>query len=267
MGGQRPHVVVLTDREGADVIAYPATGAEPAKEVSAQTAEWPVHKTGTGGWAAKRFEASVEESWERSAERVATLVDDVAQRVDPAVVVGSGDERAITLLRERLPAALQDAFVTVPGGGRHADGAGDEVSRRVAEAVAARAAQDEVEMLDRFAQARGRGEGAADGVAPVVRALQQAQVDTLLVAPKWHRSDRTAGYGPEVTQLAIDDSELDAMAVESPTRAPLVDVVLRATLGTDAQVVAISEDAESAPRDGMGALLRFESRPSRPTSG
>jgi hypothetical protein len=268
MGGHRPHVVVLTDREGADVIAYPATGGQPVKEVSAQTAEWPVHKTGTGGWAAKRFEASVEESWERSAERVATLVDDVARRVDPAVVIGSGDERAITLLRDHLPTHLQETFVTLPGGGRHADGSDEELIRRVAEAVAASAAQEDVEVLERFEQARGRGEGAADGVRPVVSALQKAQVDTLLVAPaSWRDSDRTLGYGPEPTELAVDDSDLEAMSVDNPEHAPLIDVVLRAAFGTDAGVVAIGESTDAAPRDGLGALLRFDATPERPASG
>lgn len=264
MGGHRPHVVVLTDREGADVIAYPASGTAPVEEVSAQTAEWPVHKTGTGGWAARRFEATVEESWERSAERVATLVDDVARRIDPAVVVGSGDERAITLLREQLPTSLRDAFVAVPGGGRHADGGNEEVGRRVAEAVAARAAQDELDVLERFAAARGRGEGSADGVGAVVRALQQAQVDTLVVTADLHDSDRTLEYGPEPTQVATDVGDLAAMAVDSPQRGRMVDVALRATLATDGGVAVISNGAAEAPRDGIGALLRFDSTPDRP---
>jgi peptide subunit release factor 1 (eRF1) len=258
LGGQRPHLVVLADREGADVIAYPMTGSPPAREVSAQTAEWPTHKAGIGGWAAKRFDATVEESWERSAERVATLVDDVARQLEPAVVVGSGDERAISLLQAHLPAPLHERFVAVAGGGRHADGGGDEVSRRVAETVAAVAAHDEAEVLERFAEASGRGDGARDGVGDVVRALQQAQVDTLLIGRGWHWSDRTLGYGPVATQLATDPAELDAMGVQRHETAPLADVVLRAALGTEADVVVISDGADPAPRDGIGALLRFD---------
>lgn len=264
LGSRRPHVVVLTDREGAEVIAYPATGGQPEYGVSAQTAEWPVHKTGIGGWAAMRFDASVEESWERSAGRVATLIDDVARRTDPAVVVGSGDERAISLLQEHLPTALRDRFVSIPGGGRHADGSDEEVRRRVAAAVAVEAARDEVDVLERFAQARGRDDGAADGIGSVVRALQQAQVDTLLLTPSWHASERTLGFGPEVTQLALDAGDLAAMAVDQPASAPLVDVVLRAALGTDANVAVVSADVAAAPRDGLGALLRFEAVPVRP---
>ncbi|HEX3707851.1 MAG TPA: Vms1/Ankzf1 family peptidyl-tRNA hydrolase [Mycobacteriales bacterium] len=267
LGAHRPHVVVLTDHEGADVIAYPSTGGMPVAEVSEQTGEWPVHKTGTGGWAAKRFEATVEEGWERSAQRVAALVDDVARRIDPAVVVGSGDEHAIGLLRERLPVALQDSFVAVPGGGRHADGGNAELGRRVAEAVAASAAQDEVETLERFAEARGRNEGAADGIRSSVRALQMAQVDALIVARGMHASERELSYGPAATQLALDDGELSAMAVERPSRTFLVDVAVRAALGTDADVLVVSDDTASAPRDGIGALLRFDVAATRSSAG
>ncbi|HVT22479.1 MAG TPA: Vms1/Ankzf1 family peptidyl-tRNA hydrolase [Mycobacteriales bacterium] len=264
LGSRRPHVVVLTDREGADVIAYPATGGEPVYEVSAQTAEWPVHKTGIGGWAAKRFDATVEESWERSAERVATLIDDVARKADPALVVGSGDERAITLLQDHLPAGTKQRFVVVPGGGRHRDGGGDEVARQVSAAVAAKAAAEEVDVLGRFGAARGRGEGAVEGVAQVVRALQQAQVATLLVSPGWHGWDRRLAFGPDPAQVAVEPSDLEGLGVDSPASGPLVDVAIRAALGTDADVIVVSADADNAPKDGLGALLRFDSRPVRP---
>lgn len=45
------------------------------------------------------------------------------------------------------------------------------------------------------------------------------------------------------------------------------DVVLRAALGADAHVVVVAGEAPAAPKDGLGALLRFESRPQRPPSG
>jgi hypothetical protein len=267
LGSRRPHVVVLTDREGADVIAYPATGGEPTHEASVETAEWPIHKTGIGGWAAKRFDATVEESWERSAQRVATLVDRVTRNAEPALVVGAGDERAISLLREHLPSSVRDALVVVPGGGRHADGGEVEVRRRVAEAVAAKAAADEVDVLGRFAEARGRARGAAEGLGEVVPALQRAQVDTLLVSAGWHSVDRAIGFGPEPTELALDDNDLVAMGVERPDRAPVIDVILRAATGTDAKIEVVSKDAPEAPRDGLGALLRFDVGPTRPSAG
>jgi hypothetical protein len=258
LGAQRSHIVVLTDRDGADVIAYPANGGEPKEEVSAQTAEWPVHKTGAGGWAAKRFEATVEESWERGAERVATLVDDVARRADPAVVVASGDERAIGLLRDHLPAVWRERFVAVPGGGRHADGNGGEIIRRVAEIVAATAAYEETESTERFSQARGREAAATDGMRPTVRALQQAQVEILLLAPELEISGRDLYFGPEPTHLGLDAGELEAMGVAEPGRAPLVDVVLRAALASRSDVIVVSGGDDSAPRDGLGAVLRFD---------
>src|SRR3954463_10682570 len=74
---QVPHVVVLADRKGADVLAYTA-GPDPADSASVTNNRFPDRKTPSGGWAAKRFANDVEESWEASARDVATLVDRVA---------------------------------------------------------------------------------------------------------------------------------------------------------------------------------------------
>lgn len=255
---RRPHLVVLADRAGAEISAYPATGEEPVETISAETAQWPIHKTGTGGWAALRFEHSVEESWDRSAKDVAALVERIADATAPALIIGSGDQRALTLLTEHLPSALAERFVAVPGGGRHADGSAEETARRVAEAVAERVARDELDVLERFAEARGRGEGAAEGLQAVVAALQRSQVDTLVLTRGFDDSDRRLGYGDGPTQVAVDDADLDAMGVDRQRHGPVVDVTLRAAVGSGAQVVVVSDDVEQAPAEGIGALLRFE---------
>jgi hypothetical protein len=253
-----PHVVVLADRDGADVLGY-AAGPQPTTSATTDDpARWPSHKTGLGGWAAKRYDASVEESWDRSAKDVAALVAKVARDVSARLVVGCGDERAISLLREHLPTRLATDFVVVPGGGRHADGGDDHVRHRVLEAVAQRVASDEQTMLDRFGDARGQGKGAREGVQDVVEALQRGEVDTLLLTDRVERSDRSISFGPAPMQLAVDGAQLDAMGATHAEQAPLVDVVLRAAIGSGAEVAVVSDAGDAAPRDGTGALLRFE---------
>jgi hypothetical protein len=259
---RRSHVVVLADRVGADIVAYPATGG-PVAEISADTAEWPVHKTGTGGWAARRYETSVEESWERSAKRVAELVERAAHEVNPQVLIGSGDQRAISLLTEQLPDRLRAHLVVVPGGGRHDDGGATEIDRRVAEAVAEQVARDESDVLGKFAEARGRREGAADGVARVVEALQRGQVETLILTQDLDDDQRELPYGPQPTEVATDPAQLSAMGVETAMTAPMVDVLLKAALGSAADVLVVSETDDRAPEGGVGALLRFDLAASR----
>jgi hypothetical protein len=255
---RRAHVVVLADRAGANVLAFPARAERPTTELSAETADWPAHKTGVGGWAAKRYDASVEESWERSAKRVAELVERAASEVNPELVVASGDERALSLLTEQLPTRFRDRFVIVPGGGRHDDGSEPETWRRVAEAVAEQVAHDELELLGRFAEARGRGEGAVEGRARVVEALQRSQVATLLVSRGLPDQDGELHYGPAPGAIALQRADLEAMGVTAARTGPTVDVLMKAAIGGGAGVLVVSDDAPDAPAQGVGALLRFD---------
>ncbi|MFL6239101.1 MAG: Vms1/Ankzf1 family peptidyl-tRNA hydrolase [Actinomycetes bacterium] len=258
-----PHVVVLTDRAGADVLAYTDGDDHPRTATTGDVAPWPLHKTGTGGWAAKRFDASVEESWQRSAKDVAGLVEKVARDVDARFVVGCGDERAITLLRQHLPPALADNFVEVAGGGRHADGGSEHVAHRVDEVRLERAAAEHLAVLARFSEARGQGGGAREGVPDVIAALQSGAVETLLLSDQFDRVEESIVFGPDPLQLAVDPQELSDMGVERPQRAPLVDVVIRAAIGSGADVRVISSAAPDAPSGGIGALLRFDATSER----
>src|SRR5436190_7614478 len=141
-----PHVVVLTDRLGADVLAF-TEGDRPIDiKSTGDVAPWPVHKTGTGGWAAKRFDATVEEDWHRGAEQIAALVEKVSRDTQARLVIASGDERAITLLRQHLPHDLADSLAVVPGGGRRADGGDDVLARHVEEVVLEFAAREHSEI-------------------------------------------------------------------------------------------------------------------------
>src|SRR4051812_45649783 len=56
LGLQVPHVVVLADRKGANVLAYTA-GPDPVETATVENNRWPDRKVHTGGWASKRYDA------------------------------------------------------------------------------------------------------------------------------------------------------------------------------------------------------------------
>jgi hypothetical protein len=89
---QVPHVVVLADRTGADVLAYVA-GPDPVEADSVTTNRFPDHKVHAGGWSSRRYDHDVEETWELSARDLASLVERVAGDIDARLVIASGDER------------------------------------------------------------------------------------------------------------------------------------------------------------------------------
>ena len=252
---QVPHVVVLADRTGADVLAY-TSGPDPVETESVTTERFPSRKVHAGGWASLRFDHDVEETWEQSARDVATLVERVTRDIDARVIIASGDERALQLLGQHLPTHLVDRFVTVGGGGRARDGSegvvADEVLRVLGDTVAA----DTVELLENFSEQRGRQDRAADGVAATVEALRKGQVDTLILTDARDAS-AAAFFGPDPTHLALSARELLDLGVEQPWQAPLEEIVVRAALGTGANVRFVGGGTEQAPTDGVGALLRY----------
>lgn len=270
-----PHLVVLADRRGADILAY-TDAAAPDISASVDTARFPDHKTGTGGWSALRFEHKVEEDWKASAKDAAAAVERAAQQIGAQLIVAAGDTYAVDGIRDHLPTAMQP-MVRVIEGGRSEDGSDALVAERVMQQLGDSIASSTIDLLADFAKYRNRatrqrhspefGGGqpgvaadAADGTAETVAALRMAQVGTLLLSDLLHEDD-AAYFGPDPTHLALNPEELRDLGVGDPRRASLVDVLLRAALGTDAQVRLVPGDTENSPQEGVGALLRYSTEP------
>jgi hypothetical protein len=255
LGLQVPHVVVLADRKGADVLAY-TSGPEPVEAASVTNDRFPDRKVHAGGWAAKRYSNDVEETWERSARDVATLVDRVTRDIDARVVIASGDERALQLLGQHLPSALVDRFVVIGGGGRHVDGSDEVIADEVLRVLSDTVAGDTIELLEKFAEERGQDDRACDGIDATLAALRMGQVATLILTDA-RDSARTAWFGPDPTHLAATERELSDLGVRDPLEAPLEEILVRAALGTGADVRFVTGGTEQSPREGVGGLLRY----------
>lgn len=254
---QVPHVVVLADRKGADVLAYTA-GPDPVESASVQNNRFPDRKVHAGGWSAKRYNNDVEETWEASARDVASLVDRVSRDINARVIVANGDERALQLIGQHLPTELVDRFVEIGGGGRHADGSESVISDDVLRVLSDTVAADTVELLEKYAEERGQEDRAADGVTATIDALRQSQVETLILTDARDRS-RTGWCGPDAAHLALSADELRDLGVDNPQEATLDELLVRAALGTGAEVRFVGGDMEQSPSEGVGALLRYAS--------
>ena len=252
---QVPHVVVLADRQGADVLAYTA-GPDPEETATVTNDRFPQRKVKFGGWATKRFSNDVEESWEASARDVAGLVDRVARDIDARVVIASGDERALQLIGQHLPTHLADRYREIAGGGRHVDGSEDVIAEQVVEVLGDIVAGDTIELLEKYAEERGQNDRASDGVARTLEALRKSQVETLILTDA-RDQDRTAWIGPEPMHLALTEQELRDLGVEAPLECLVDEALVRAALGTGAAVRFVGGGMEQSPKDGVGAILRY----------
>ena len=265
-----PHVAVLTDRTGADMAARVADDVAWTERVEGRDTPH-VHKPQAGGWSQPRFHHRAEAIWESNAAEVADALTRLVDQVRPRFVAAAGDVRALQLLREHAPKRVRELLTVV--GGEHASL--DAVFAEADKLVAATLEADTLALLDRFAAELGQGGRAVEGAAATLAALGRGQVETLLLTGLFLDDQRTAWFGPAPTDVALDREALAGLGIADPVEGRLVDVAVRAALGTGAEIRVLdpadqtrpagdrgrTHDAPAppahAPAEGLGALLRF----------
>jgi release factor family 2 len=278
-----PHVAVLTDRTGADMAARGVADEEARAERVEGRVTPHLHKPQAGGWSQPRYHHRAEAIWESNASEVADALTRLVDHVRPRFVAAAGDVRALQLLRERAPKRVRELLTVV--GGEH--GSLEAVFAEADKLSAATVEADDQALLDRFAEGLGQaaihlaaqGDRAVEGAAATLAALARSQVATLLLTGLFLDDRRTAWFGPAPTDVAADRDTLVGLGVPDPVEGRLVDVAVRAALGTAAEVRVLdpADETRSAgdrgathhapappehtPAEGLGALLRFPLRP------
>jgi Bacterial archaeo-eukaryotic release factor family 2 len=254
-----PHVAVLTDRTGADMAARVADDVARTERVSGRVTPH-LHKPQAGGWSQPRFHHRAEAIWESNAQEVADALARLVDQVRPRFVAAAGDVRALQLLQEQAPKRVRELLTVV--GGEH--GSLEAVFAEADKLAAATVEADNRALADRFAEELGQAAAGADnraveGAAATLAALGRGQVETLLLTGLFLDDERTAWFGPAPTDVGADRDALAGLGVPDPVEGRLVDVAVRAALGTGAGVRVLEADDRSrhAPGAGLGALLRF----------
>jgi len=242
-----PFVLVVADREGADVEVYraltrPATGHET---VQGDTLH--IRKVPQGDWRHKQYQQGTENTWHRNAEQVADAVRGLAGRNRPRAIMVAGDVRARTDIASMLESPVESPgtpVVQVEAGGR-AEGASDDAMwAEIQVALAQINADDDRVLVDRLTEARGRGEGAATGLDEVVDALVQARVETLVLdldaaREKSVRPGRHEGLPLPATAAKADELPADRALVAAAALSGAQLSVLPAQLSGGGGVAAL----------------------------
>jgi hypothetical protein len=246
------YVTVLADRAGADLTLHRRDRPDVSREAGGD--DDPLHKPNAGGWSQRRYQERAENTWERNAADAAEQVARLARRGDARLIVAAGDQRALTMLQEALPAELAERLVIVSGG-RSPDGSEDIFQAEAGVAVELAVNADADALLEKFREEIGQDDRAAEGTRATFSALAMAAVDVLLVAADDTDDPRTAWFGPEPTQLGTTPAEVKALGADDATEGRLVDVAVRAALGTGAGIRVVG--AGAGLEGGIGAILRW----------
>ncbi|MBQ1054900.1 baeRF2 domain-containing protein [Micromonospora sp. C32] len=250
-GEQVAWVRVLADRTGADAMAVSAGGVPRRAHVTgAQSRQ--LRRVQPGGWSQSRYQRAAMEAWHQNAGDAAAATADLAERVGADVVVVAGDIRATGMIAAQLPERWQDVLVRTDAGARDA-GADDTLMDDItAQTVAEVADRRVTAALDRL----GVQEDVGAGLDAVVSALQRNQVDTMLIVDD-PSADGELWVGPEPTEIATDPGQLADMSVADPQRVRADAALLRALIGTDADLTVLAPEEAPELTDGVGAVLRY----------
>ncbi|MET0716433.1 MAG: Vms1/Ankzf1 family peptidyl-tRNA hydrolase [Mycetocola sp.] len=252
------YLIVEAGREGGEIQAFRARHNGSLRHADVQGRTDSLNKVQAGGWSHSRYQHHSEEIWKQNQNQLADAVDSLVRELRPRLLVLAGDVRAVQLLAEELAPASREIATTVPTHVRAAGSSREALREHVAAKLDELRAKDEAAAIDRLSA--GDFENGAVGVGAVLHALQQGQVETMLI-------DRSAIGDRTLFALAsepwVASAPEEALGVSVLESVPATLALARAALVADSRLMFV--DAGRLPqRAGVAAVLRWPTGPAVP---
>jgi hypothetical protein len=248
------YLLVLVDRQEAEIELRSREHGAAARDEHVRGRDRPLTKVSSGDWRQDHRQRKAENTWKANARDVAARVKELAGAYDVELIAVCGDVRARTLLMEQLGALGRSRAVELPTTG-FPPGADRAHAHVAAERIAARCEYDRrAAVLDRYRQGLANGT-AAGGLDAVVDALRSGEVATLLLRYDAPEADAPVWWGPDPGQLTLHARELEGTRAPRIKRGRAADVLIRALIQTDGDLLMYS-GAEPGPDGVAGAVLR-----------
>lgn len=245
------YLVVETSRDGADLRLERAGRAHPEQRSSVDGITDELPKVQAGGLAQARWQRHSEEVWKHNQSDVADAINKILQKHEVDFVVVAGDVRARQLLKERLAGQGVSAIVEVEMHTRAAGADSGALDRAISEALEAGEERELDEVLT--AAHASDGERKAEGIDDAVTALQQAQVEVLVLDARWIDEMPKSSEAEAEPRLSALDAEPWVSSGTSFSggarelaRIPAAEALARAAILTGARV-HVTEEAFAEP--------------------
>jgi hypothetical protein len=262
-GEDYPYVVAEVSRDGGEIRLHHAGKPAPDAVQDIQGSTENLKKVPTGGWRQGKNQHHTEEIWRRNADEVAAEIDRVVERSGAKLVVLAGDIRARGLVQDQLAKATQDLVAVVDAHTRTGGADHDALNEEVDKHIALQWAAGQQQILDRLAEQEGQANPeSARGIGAVVHALQQAQVDVLIMNDAALSGHELVALDAEPWVALEEGESLNAKVVG---RVPAPSALIRAAALTDARVL-MAPGGALPERVEVAALLRWSTGPDVPAS-
>ena len=245
-----PHIVVIADRVGADLVVVGDSGEPDETQVEGDS--FHMRKVKVGGWAHNTYMHTAENQWEENLGRVADELDRLVRRAPVDFILVAGDVRARQFLSDKAAPAWAGTVVSMDEGGRAAGADREPVDARAAELVAEHEARLIAETAEKV-QAAGAHGLSVTGTDRVVEAMRKGQVETLVLAEDPDEEELLVGGSP--LELGVRQQDMDALGARG-TAVPADRALVHAAVATAADVVVLPRSAmpDQVP---VAAVLRY----------
>ncbi|MEC5181506.1 baeRF2 domain-containing protein [Arthrobacter sp. CG_A4] len=260
--GEYPYIVAEVGRDSAEIRLHYAGRPGPDRVQDVEGSSENLSKVAGGGWSQGKYQHRTEEIWRRNADQVAEEIDRIIRNSGARLLVLAGDVRARGLVQDQLSEASRE-LLSIVESHTHTAGADQEAfNEQVNERVALQWAAEQQEVIERLAEQEGQANPeSATGIGAVVRALQQAQVDVLIMNDEALGGHHLLALGAEPW---IANAEEEALGADVLGRIPAPAALLRAAALTDAGILLLPEGVLPGKAD-IAALLRWPTGPAVPS--
>jgi peptide chain release factor subunit 1 len=240
------YVALLADTNAARLFVFDLGKVLSSKEVHNPK----LSRTQVGGWSQMRYQRHVDNYHLHHTKEVVEMLERVVREEGTEHIILAGDEVIIPLLREHLPVHLEESVIDIlrldirtP---EH------EVLKETMEVLREHNLQSDAEKVRHLLDEYRAGGLAVVGFSDTARALEQGQVDELLLSASAREIHADAGvFGDTLlpTEQTVSDDAPHLLAA---------DLLVTRARNTGARLTFIEDSALLADVGGVGALLRYQ---------
>jgi hypothetical protein len=243
-----PYAAVALHR--ASDTGYDLDGQELTVEL--QAGRWPSSRVAGGDRHPRRVPVG---DWRQAANGVVEKLTALADHGSAEVIVLCGDVGARGVLSHKLPKRLRDRVISTEEHGQVAAPSRALLETELSDVFQERKSVHDQARIEKFLAHRARHDsGAAEGLMAVLDALRRGQAEVLLINDPAEWPPLWVGTAPK--QIGMSQAEMRAYGVQSSWEEPADAALLRAVVGTRADLTVIPRQ-ELPLADEVAALLRY----------